>query len=110
MSKMYCFAWTATITPPSCSCRVWEREREGEEVGRGWKCSQHSSVRLLGPDAVGQDPAVRRRQLPAGVYGFRGVSVGEQYSRQPWQRAEPAFPAAPAAAALLTHTFGGGSQ
>lgn len=98
--------------PPSCSSRVREREREGKEVGRGWKQSKHPSVRLPGADAVGQDPAVRWRQLPAGVHGFRGVSAGEQYSRQLSERAEPAFPAAPATTASFhpANSFSGGPQ
>lgn len=98
--------------PPSCSSRVREGEREGKEAGRGWKRSKHPSVRLPGADAVGQDPAVRWGQLPAGVYGFRGVSAGEQYSRQLSERAEPAFPAASATTASLhpANSHSGGSQ
>ena len=53
---------------------------EGEEPGGG---AQRPPVSLPGPNAVGQDSALRWRLLPAGVHGPGGVSVGERPPLQP---------------------------
>lgn len=65
---------------PLLLCSFQQGAGEGEEPGGG---AQRTSVRLPGPHVVGQDPAVRRGQLPARVHGPGRVPVRERHPLQP---------------------------